>query len=108
MKRFLPAIFVLLSVTSVLSQGTVIPSNIRATNTLDDLTQLMPNEVLYGIPLPPKKLIGDSYMHGDWRKTNILLYAKETLLEGYPVRYDLLKDELEVNSKSGVKVLGSK
>jgi hypothetical protein len=108
MKTFFSAIVLLLSASHLMAQGTAIPSNIRAINTLEDLTQLTPNEVLYGIPLPPKKLVGDSYLVAHWRKTNILLYTKETLLEGYPVRYDLLRDELEVNSKSGIKVLEAK
>jgi hypothetical protein len=109
MKQTLAALLLACGFLSVQAQnGTVIPPNVRATNTLEDLGNLTPNEVLYGIPLPPKQLLGDAYLNPEWQSANILLFTRETLLEGYPVRYDLLKDELEVKSKNGIKVLEGK
>jgi hypothetical protein len=107
MKYFCATVLLLLIVIFHVSGqgGAAIPSNLRATSTLEGLTTLTPNELLYGIPLPPKTLIGDAYLNKEWRGANIMLFTKETVLEGFPMRYDLLKDELEVNSKSGIKVL---
>jgi hypothetical protein len=89
----------------LLAQNAV-PTNIRAANTLQELgNNITPNEIMYGIPLPPKEVIGDSYLVNQWRVSNILLYENNTLLKNYPTRYDLLRRELEVKSKSGVRVL---
>jgi hypothetical protein len=109
MKQILAAVLFLCGFLPSSGQnGTVIPPNVRAAHTLEDLSRLTPNELLYGIPLPPKQLLGDAYLNTEWQSANILLFTRETLLEGYPVRYDLLKDELEVKSKSGIKVLEGK
>ena len=109
MKQILPAILIFGGLLPVHAQNSsVIPPNVRATNTLEDLSRLTPNEMLYGIPLPPKQLLGDAYLNPHWQSANILLFTRETLLEGYPVRYDLLKDELEVKAKDGIKVLEGK
>jgi hypothetical protein len=109
MKNFLAAIFLLPCLGAVHAQNSsAVPANIRATNVLNDISHISPNELLYGIPLPPKNLVGDAYLNSNWQSSNILLFTKETLLEGYRTRYDLLKDELEVDSKSGIKVLEGK
>ena len=106
MKHFFVVVILLCGFIPVLGQGgTAIPQNIRAANTLDDLGSFMPGDLLYGIPMPPKQLLGDAYLNPDWRPANILLFTKETLLEGYPIRYDLLKNELEVKASNGIKVL---
>lgn len=65
--------------------------------------------ILYGVPMPPGKVIGDSYVSKSWNYGSILLYESEKLIEGYPLRYDIDKDELEINAPGGAKVLsGSK
>ena len=86
----------------------VVPSNIRATNTLEkffDYNGIDEGDMLYGIPLPEGKVVGDTYLDTVWRNANILLYDKEKLIEGYPVRYDIYLDELEIKGKNGIKVL---
>lgn len=86
----------------------VLPPNIRATNTLEklfDLDGLGMGDMLYGIPLPEGRLVGDTYLNSVWNKSTLLLYEKEQLLEGYPIRYDIYADELEVKAKNGIKVL---
>ena len=89
----------------------MIPSNVRATNTIERLTDsngLGNNEMMYGIPIPEGKVIGDTYLNTEWRKSVILLYEGNKLLEGYPIRYDIKIDELDVKTASGVKVLSGK
>jgi hypothetical protein len=90
----------------------IVPPNIRANNTLDKLTDLdgiNTGDILYGIPLPEGKTVGDTYLNTHWKKSSILLYDDQKLIEGFPVRYDILTDELEIKSTKGIKVLkGSK
>lgn len=91
--------------------STVVPSNVRATNTIERLTDsngLGTNEMLYGIPLPEGKVIGDTYLYPEWKRSAILLYEGNKLLEGYPIRYDIKADELDVKTPSSVKVLAGK
>jgi hypothetical protein len=108
MKKILTG-FLLICVSSALFAQTTIPPNLRSVNTLEDLSTLTTSEVLFGIPLPPKELVGDSYLNQNWKTANVLLYAKETLLKSYQVRYDLLRDEMEIKSLTTVKVIeGSK
>jgi hypothetical protein len=97
--------------TNAQPPGNVIPSNVRATNTIERLTDsngLGTNEMMYGIPLPEGKVIGDTYLSTQWKRSVILLYENNKLLEGYPVRYDINADELDVRGVNGVKVLAGK
>ena len=90
------------------AQGSVIPSNVRAVNTIERLTDsngLGNNEMLYGIPLPEGKVIGDTYLSTEWKRSVILLYDKNKLIEGFPARYDIEADMLDIKGASGVKVL---
>lgn len=100
----------LVSIVSLNSygQGSVIPSNVRAVNTIERLTDsngLGNNEMMYGIPIPEGKVIGDTYLSTKWRRSVILLYDKNKLIEGFPARYDIYADELDVKGARGIKVL---
>lgn len=93
---------------SCYSQGSVIPSNVRAVNTIERLTDsngLGNNELMYGIPLPEGKVIGDTYLSTQWKRSVILLYQNNKLLEGFSIRYDIKADEIDVKGRSEVKVL---
>jgi hypothetical protein len=90
---------------------TAVPNNLRASTTIQGITtgEWNDGEILYGIPIPPGKTVGDGYLHQNWMISSVLLYQDDKLLEGYPVRYDIQLDELEIKGKNGVKVLeGSK
>lgn len=92
-------------------QGTIVPANIRAINTLERLTYANGgngNEMIYGVALPEGKVIGDTYLATNWRRSAILLYAAEKLLEGFSVRYDIRSDELDVKTDKGIKVLSGR
>lgn len=103
-------ILFLVSLTSLKcnAQGSAIPENVRAVNTIERLTDsngLGNNEMLYGIPLPEGKVVGDTYLSTDWKTSVILLYENNKLIEGFPVRYDIQSDDLEVKGRTEVKVL---
>ena len=99
--------FVLLTLISNCYAQAVVPPNIRATNTLDnlsDMTRLGNGDLIYGIPMTEGKVVGDTYLDTRWKQANILLYEKDYLIKGFPVRYDIRSDELEVKARNGVKV----
>ena len=86
----------------------VVPPNVRASNTLDRLKEsrdFNTADMLYGIPLPEGKTIGDTYLDMHWKDASILLYESEKLIEGFPIRYDIMTDDVEVKTKKGIKVL---
>src|SRR5688572_15892134 len=104
MKNLILILFTLLPCSKAGAQA-VVPENVRATNTLErlqDLDGLGLGDMLYGIPQPPGKVIGDTYLNTRWKQTSMLLYDSEKLLEGYPVRYDIQLDELEVKTRNGI------
>lgn len=85
----------------------VLPQNIRAANTLDrllDFDGINNYDVLYGIPLEERRVIGDTYLDSAWQKATILL-KDQKLLEGYMMRYDIRSNQLEIKTRLGIKVL---
>lgn len=106
--RQLFVIACLLCVITVKSYGqpvSALPNSIRASETLDNINELSSGEMLYGIPMPEGKVIGDTYLSTNWMKSTLLLYDQDKILKGYPVRYDIQLDELEIKGKDGVKVV---
>lgn len=91
------------------AQPNVVPNNIRAVNTLEKLYDpdgLGRSDMLYGIPQPEGKVVGDTYFSTQWKNSTILLYKDEKMIEGFPIRYDIRANEIEVKTQSGVKVVG--
>ena len=102
---FLFCVIVLKSYSQPVS---ALPNTIWAVNTiegLNDTNGLGNGEVLYGIPIPEGKVIGDTYLNKNWMISTLLLYDRDKMLEGFPLRYDILSDELEIKAKDGVKAL---
>lgn len=89
-------------------QGSTLAPNIRAANTIERLTDsngLGTNEMMFGIPLPEGKVIGDTYLNLEWRKAAILLYEGNRLIEGHSARYDIQTNELDIEASNGIKAL---
>jgi hypothetical protein len=106
-KLIIVSIFFLALTEKALSQAAM-PENMRAASTLDRLGGFHGNNVpdmLYGIPFPPGKVIGDTYLSTDWKYATVLLYENDKMIEGVPTRYDVATNELEFNAKNGIKVL---
>ncbi len=107
MKTFLSLLLFLVQLNALAQWA--IPTQMRAEITLDRLFDDMSNsDLLYGVPMPPGKVIGDNYLDKKWNKATILLYQSETLIEGYPVKYDIKSNLIEIGTKSGIKVLDVK
>jgi len=98
----------LCSAVLVCQAQTVVPSNIRATNTISDMVDMHrvgSGDLLVGIPLPAGKVVGDTYLDTHWRIGTILLYDKDKMIERMRLRYDIQSNEIDVKSASGVKVI---
>lgn len=96
------------SFTEAYAQSSAIPSNIRAAYTVESLSDaaaIGKNEILYGVPAPEGRVVGDTYLSTHWRKAVIQLYKDDRVVEGYEVRYDIKTDALDVKTTGGVKVL---
>lgn len=111
MKTF-AAIFALLAASAAGAQpSSTVPRNIRATNTIDYLSDgngLATFENLYGIPLEPGRVVGNSYLNEKWNRTTLLLYDVEKMLQGYSTRYEISEDMFEIKGSTEVKVLDGK
>ncbi len=86
-----------------------IPANMRATNTMERISETNVSgaggSTLYGLPGSPGEVIGDYYLNKRWNHASILLYQSETMIEGYPVKYDIKNDLIEIKTTTGIKVL---
>jgi len=85
-----------------------IPTNMRAENTLDRLSDkggLSRSDLLYGIPMAPGNVIGDNFLDKKWNKATILIYQSETMIEGHPVKYDIKSEVIEIKTNAGIKIL---
>jgi hypothetical protein len=92
------------------SQGSV-PSKIRAANTLDRLSDkdgLSRTDMIQGLAPPPGRIVGDTYLNKKWNKASLLLFDSEKMIEGYPVKYDIQQDVVEVMAKNGIKIIEGK
>jgi hypothetical protein len=88
------------------AQSSAVPQGIRATQLMQRVGGgLKPSDILFGIPLPPGKVIGDTYLDKQWRQGSIMLYPDDKMVEGYPIRFDIKTNEVEINTSAGVKVI---
>ncbi|MBK5278936.1 MAG: hypothetical protein JJE09_08745 [Bacteroidia bacterium] len=87
------------------SQG-AIPEVVRSQETLRGLYNgIGGSEILYGIALPPADLVGDSYLNANWKRSSVMLYQDEKLLEGYLTRYDIGENMIQFKTKNGAKII---
>ncbi len=62
-----------------------------------------PGEVIDELPIPPPKLEGSLYLFDDWITGDVFL-KNNKVLKGYPIRYDLKNQLLEINASGEIKV----
>jgi len=101
----------LFCISSWAQSSSAIPSNIRATNTADRLSDggLAVGELLIGIPVPAGEVIGNYYLNENWKKTTLMLMNTDKLAEGYMCRYNIQSNQIEVKNSTGVSAIsGSK
>ncbi|MEM8894438.1 MAG: hypothetical protein AAGC88_07665, partial [Bacteroidota bacterium] len=89
------------------SQGEV-PDEVRAFHTMRDWAlagSIVPGDIMRGLKPPPPEVIGDYYLNTDWKEGNVLLFQDNMTIEGYPLKYDIYNDMLEIETEEGVKVI---
>jgi hypothetical protein len=106
MKKLLILVLTLSLQTLAFGQW-AIPANMRASNTLTSIaeTGVPAGSTLYGLPGSAGGVIGDYYLNKRWNKASILLYKSETMIEGYPIKYDIKNELIEIQTTSGIKIL---
>lgn len=90
------------------NDGDETPDNVRAFNTMRQWGysgNIETGDLLRGLNPPPPEVIGDVYLDTEWKTGNILLFQDNMTIEGYPIRYDLYNDILEIETDDGIKVL---
>lgn len=102
--------FTFLIVTAVAfstAAQTVVPQNVRATNTLDGIINngVGGGEILYGIPLEPGKIIGDAYLDTAWNVGSIHVYKNDIVVAPLSLRYDVQANEINIQVGNEVKVI---
>ena len=56
-------------------------------------------------PGSPPGLIGDVYLNGDYRNATFILYDNDKLVQGYPAKLDLQRNEFDLLTTTGVRTL---
>lgn len=90
------------------AQQSAIPTNLRISGTIDRILTrngFHNGEQLYVVAPASGKVIGDAYIHTYWSTGAILLNEKDQIIEGYPMRYDIDADEIEIKTDGGIKVV---
>ncbi|HYG20554.1 MAG TPA: hypothetical protein VD816_16555 [Ohtaekwangia sp.] len=85
----------------------VVPDNIRATHTIEKLTDINGSgqtELYVGIPMPAGKVVGTNYFDENWNTGSFLLYNQK-VVENYPIRFDIEANEIDIKVKDQVKVI---
>jgi hypothetical protein len=102
-------IYVLISlIIPALAYSQAIPSNIRAQMSAERLSTANFDKLenaIVGIPVPPGRVIGDTYMDSKWNLGSLMIAGKNTPIEGYLMKYDIKSQTVEIQAPSGIRVL---
>jgi hypothetical protein len=88
-----------------------LPPLIRSQNTLDRLSDwngLGNSEQLFGLSLPPGEIRGSYYLDDKWNLATIMLYENDRVISGFPIRFDLKSNIIEIRSRNDFRVLPTK
>jgi hypothetical protein len=103
MKLFYVLALTWLSFAANGQMATSLPSNVRATNTLDGLKDggLTNSEILYGMPMAPGDIIGDEFLNENWDKSEVSMKDSDKKIQDFPCRYNLATNELFFQTQTG-------
>ncbi|HMJ68937.1 MAG TPA: hypothetical protein VK508_08580 [Cyclobacteriaceae bacterium] len=88
-----------------------IPSNIRAQISAERLSRAnfeRLDNAIVGIPIPPGRVVGDTYMDSKWNIGSLIVSDKNSAIEGYLMKYDIRDQTIEIKTPAGVRVLDVK
>jgi hypothetical protein len=60
------------------------------------------------IPMSPGERVNEVYLDIEWKKASIAVYTTAKLLDGWPVKYDLRANAIEININKELKVLDAR
>lgn len=87
---------------------TAVPQILRTQQAMDRINTGALNGIqnsVFGIPATPGRMLGTSYLDSKWNKGSIMLTQNETLIEGYPLKYDVKERMLEIKGRDGIRIL---
>lgn len=85
-----------------------LPPQIRIRQTMDGLSSaggISRSDLLYGVDTDPGRVLGDYYLDTKWNPSSILMYGSEKIIEGYPVKYDIESNAIEVMVGKQIKLI---
>jgi hypothetical protein len=102
----IPLTIVFLAAINVSVAQSALPNQLQAANTMERMgSGIGKGDLIFGIPLPPGKMIDSFYLTKHSNVSSILLYVSEKPIEGYLTRYDTKNERIEINTQNGIRVL---
>jgi hypothetical protein len=88
----------------------LVPNNIRAINFLTRANNPInpTTSGLIGIPIRDAEVTGDAYLFSDWRKSAIVLFENDKLIENNLTRFDLLNKRIEIKFNNKTQAIEGK
>jgi hypothetical protein len=108
MKKIYLLIF---AVAPAMAFSQAIPNNVRTQFSMDRLSRMNFNRIensVIGLEAPPGRVIGDTYLDPKWNMASVIIADKNTLIEGYPMKYDIKAQNIEIKTATGVRLLDVK
>lgn len=98
-------------IAPALAFGQAIPQNVRTQMSMDRLSRMNFNRIenaVIGLEAPPGRVIGDTYLDPKWNMGSVMIADKNALVEGYPMKYDIKGQNVEIKTAAGVRLLDIK
>lgn len=105
MKKFILATALVLPLAVF---GQAIPTNIRSQISLERLTTSSLDRVgnnIIGIPVPAGRVVGDFYLDPKWNLGSVEITNKNATIDGYPMKYDIKSQNVEILTPTGIRLL---
>lgn len=97
-----------LCVAPALGFSQAIPQNVRTQMSMDRLARMnfSTNEnAVIGLAAPPGRVLGDTYLDKKWNMGTVMIADKGTVVEGYPMKYDMKGQNVEIKTVGGIRLL---
>lgn len=85
-----------------------IPANVRTQFSMDRLVNTSfsaGTNAIPGLEAPPGRVLGDTYLDRKWNMGSVMIADKNNLIEGYPMKYDIKGQNIEIKTPNSVRLL---
>ncbi len=89
----------------------LVPNQLRSQMTMErvsDVNAIGRNDILYGIPAEPGRIVGNYYLNETWNLGTIELHGTETMIENRLLKYNLKEGNVEILVGNSIKILDVK